>query len=294
MSESVNVAPEVQSQADPPAQKPHWSISQMGMYFSCGHKYKLWYLEGQKFPSGLAALKGTGMHKAAEVNFKNVLATGEALSTPEIIAAAIEGFESRLAKDGITLTDDEASLGVDIAVGHAKDDVVNLAGAFSVYQARAYVPKHVEKFVRIPVPRGSHDLLGVLDLVTADDEVVDFKTSKRRKSSFSAAESLQLTMYAAGHAVAFGKPAKDVRLDILVQTSKGVQRQVQIDHRDQKDFQVLANRINMMDQGLKAGVFLPAAPGDWSCSAAWCPFFTRGCIYVNADRVAAAKAAEAE
>lgn len=269
--------------------KPHWSISQMGMYFACGERYRRWYLEGEKFPSGLAALKGTGMHKAAEVNFKNVLSCGEVLSTPEIVEAAVEGFESRLAKDGITLTEAEQSLGQDVAIGIAKDQVRTLAAAFSVFQAKAYIPRKVEQFVVIPVPRGSHDLLGVLDLVTVSDQVVDFKTSSRRKSVVSAAESLQLTMYAAGHQVAYGKPASDVRLDILVHTSKGVQRQVQVDHRDAKDFQVLANRINMMDQGLKAGVFLPAAPGDWGCSATWCQYFTRGCPYVNAERIEAAK-----
>lgn len=274
--------------------KPHWSVSQINMYFDCAEFYRRWHIEKEKFPMGLAAIKGTGMHAAAEANFKHKMAEGVDLPVQLIVDAAVEAFDKRVVNEDVSLTSIEEGIGKAIVVSRARDDVRNLAAGFAIF-FRKYIPKAVEKMVKIPVPRGSHDLLGVLDLVTVDDAVRDFKTSKRKMSKTSAAESIQLTMYSAGHMVAYGKPASSVGLSVLVSTTKGVSHQELVDTRDAKDYGVLAARINSMDQALKAGIFLPAALGHWKCSAVYCPFFTRGCPYVNAERVAAAKAAaEAE
>ena len=295
MSEAVQVTP---PQPVAQAQKPHRSPSAMGTYFGCGEDFRRRYMEHERIPPTLSMLGGTGMHKGAEHNFRQKIDSHVDLPVADVVAAAVAGFDAAIAKDGLTLFPEELALGEGVAVGMKRDEVANSAAAFRLTQSPDYQPKAVEQLVRIPVPKGTHDLLGIMDLVAddiargVDDVVVDFKNAKKSKSAADAAESTQLTFYSAAHQVQYGKPPSEVRLDVLVTTKKGVSRQLLVEHRDAKDFQVLANRLNAMEQGVKAGVFLPAAPGSWKCSAKWCPWFTRGCVYVNAERIEAAKAAE--
>jgi hypothetical protein len=274
-------------------QRGRRSASQLSLYFSCGEAFRRRYIEKEVVPAGIGALIGTGMHAAAEHNFRQKIESHADLPEQEVIEAAIAGFEKRLASDGVTLTPEEELRGRAVVLDAAKDKVAQFAAAFMVYQAADYQPKAVEKYIVIPVPRGPSDIVGYLDLVTVDHDVLDFKTGKRAKSSHSAAESTQLTLYAAGHKVAFGTPARKVGLDILIETTKGVRRQVLMDTRDHKDFVVLANRLNTMEKGVQAGVFLPANVGDWKCSNKWCEYFTT-CPYVNAERIAAAQKVDAE
>lgn len=238
-------------------------------------------------------LKGSGMHKGAEVNFRQKIESHEDLPMEQIIDAAVAGFDAELERSDVALTADEQSLGRDVAIGLARDEVKSLAAAFAVFQAPYYQPIEVERRFRIPVPRGTHDVLGVIDLIAevnnqAGRRIVDFKTGKRKKSAATAAESLQLTTYAAGHMVEFGEPPADVRLDVLIlksgkKTAGQVERQELVQQRGQADFVVLANKLNAMDKAVKEGVFLPAAEGAWNCSEKFCPFF-KSCGYVNPNR----------
>ena len=271
--------------------KPHRSPSAMASYFRCGEAFRRLYIEKERPPPVVAMLKGTGVHRGAAVNFEQKIVSKLDLPVAQIIAAAVDGFDQEIAKSGVTLSDEEKAIGKDIVIGEARDDVARMAAAHAIAQAPDYQPVAVEKTVRIPVPRGTHDLVGVMDLVSEDElrrrTVADFKTAKRRKRQTEAAESIQLSFYAAAHQVEYGKPPDEVRLDILVQTSKGVQRQVLSETRDQKDFQVLANQINVMQAGVEKGVFLPAIPGSWWCSSRFCSYHA-SCPYVNAERIAAA------
>ena len=272
--------------------KPHRSPSQMGKYSQCGESFRRYYIEKERFPPVLAMLKGTGMHYAAAHNFRQKIESGVDLPVPQIVAAAIRGFDEAVAKDGVQYSDDEKAIGEQKSLADARGDVMSLAAAFATMQAPDYKPIAVEEPVRIEVPRSTHDLYGIMDLVAIELKtgrrlVVDFKNAKRKKGAADAAESMQLTFYAAGHMVKYGIPADEVRLDVLVKTAKGVTRQVLTEQRDAADFQVLANRINAMDQGIKAGVFLPAMPGSWWCSSKFCPYHG-SCVFVNAARINAA------
>lgn len=281
------------------SQKPHRSPSQLNTYFRCGEFWRRYYLENERYPANLGMLKGTGMHRGAQYNFEQKIESHADLPMAQIVDAAVAAYDSELSK-GVTLTDDEAAMGPGVATGQARDDVARLAAAFSHMQAPDYQPIAVEKMVRIPVPRGTHDLLGIMDMVAYDLSqnrklvVNDFKNSKRKKTATDAAESTQLTFYAAAHQVEYGEPAAEVRLDVLVLTkTKGVQRQVLAEQRDKADFQVLANRLNVMEQGVKAGVFLPAMPGSWWCSKNSCPYWANhSCAFVNSQRIEAAREAE--
>jgi len=278
------------------ADRPHRSPSQIGSYLRCGEAWRRIYLEHERPPPFISMLTGTGMHKGAQVNFEQKIESHVDLPVPQIVDAAVAGFDAAVAKDGVTLTDKEKPAGQEMAVGAARDNVAKLAAAFAIMQAPDYQPIAVEQRVRIPVPRSTHDLLGVMDFVgtvrgVTGQRVRDWKTGKRKKSAVDAAESTQLTFYAAAHQVHYGAPPADVGLDVLIIKSKGIERQELVEQRDEKDFQALAATLNTMERGIKAGIFLPAVPDAYWCRSC---VFRPTCPYVNNARVEAAKAAEEE
>jgi len=60
----------------------------------------------------------------------------------------------------------------------------------------------------------------------------------------------------------------------------------------EQDRVALLHRINAMIAGVKAGTFLPAAPGVWACSPKFCGYW-HTCPFVNAETIAAAQANDA-
>lgn len=266
--------------ADEP-RKPHFSASQLDMYCRCPEAYRRRYEEKDIIPPGIAALRGTGMHRGAAHNMRQKIESHRDLPAHEIIDVGVAAFAAE-AKGGIILTADEASAGVPALLAATTDDLVAILDVHAKAQAPAYQPIMVEQLVRLDLPAAPRDLLGVIDVAT-DTGVVDFKTAKRSKSQADLDGSIQLTIYAALYAAEIGRPADFVALDTIVQTKKETKRQLLLGERDEADFRALANRINAVQKGIDAGSFPPAAPGSWNCSAKWCGYHAT-CPFVNAGR----------
>jgi hypothetical protein len=47
------------------------------MFQRCGEQYRRRYLENEIIPPGISARIGSGVHKAAEINFRAKIQTGE-------------------------------------------------------------------------------------------------------------------------------------------------------------------------------------------------------------------------
>ena len=50
-------------------EKPYISPSQLNTFENCGEAYKRRYLDKEIIPPVVAALRGTGVHRGAEMNF---------------------------------------------------------------------------------------------------------------------------------------------------------------------------------------------------------------------------------
>lgn len=266
--------------------KPYLSASQMDMLCRCGEQYRRRYVENDIIPPGIAMLKGTGLHGAAEANMRQKIDSHVDLPVQDIVETAVETFKTQL-HGGYSLSEAEESVGATKVLSEAIDDLATMADVHATEQAPDYQPTMVEQAVRIELP-GERDLLGIIDLADDQHRVVDFKTSKRKKRQTDADDSVQLTVYAASYQAVVQHPPSLVRLDTVVSTKTRCERQVLNSQRDGKDFAALAARINMATQAIAKGVFLPAAPGSWACSPAYCGYWN-SCGFVNAARTAAAK-----
>lgn len=269
------------------SEKPHISVSQMNMLWRCGEQYRRRYVEGERKPPGIALHIGSGLHVGAEVNFSQKIESHEDLPAADIVDAAVAGFEERFRSDGLELTEEEASVGLDETIGTAKDQLVLLAECHAKEQAPDYQPTEVEHRSRIVFPNATHDLLAITDLRDDQGRITDIKSAAKKQPKNTAHESIQLTTYAAAYQVDHGKPATEVRLDTVTKT-KVPARQVLVSHRTQGDFVALLARVNSTLAALKAGVFVPASPGDWVCSQKWCGYWNT-CNFVNSERKEKAK-----
>lgn len=268
-------------EADPNV-RPHLSPSALDTFCKCPEQYRRRYIMKEKLPPGIAAHRGRGIHKGVQVNFAQKVETRKDLPASQIVEACVSEFEAGIQKEGYLLSGDEAARGATVVIGEEKDSVATLAEAFATVQAPDYQPTLVEEEIRIELPDSTHDLLGYLDLLTDDDIIADFKSAKKRKSQADADNSVQLTFYAAGAYIKTGRKPT-VRLDVILDQRKGVQRQILDSTRDLPDFRALANRTSAVLVSIKAGAFPPAMPGSWWCSAKWCGYWST-CPYVNSER----------
>jgi putative RecB family exonuclease len=259
--------------------KPHLSQSQLDTFCKCPEAWRRRYLEGHRIPPGIAALKGSGVHKAAEINFRQKIETHEDLPLDEFREAAADGFDHRVSREDVALTPEESSRGRRLVLAEAKDATVAMAEFHAENQAPEYQPELVEARVRILLS-GKHDLLAVIDLADDQRRIVDFKNGKRRFSQEDVDGSVQFTAYAAAYQGLKGEPPSSLVQDCIVTTAKGPTRQRVETAREPADFRALGRRIEAVSSAIEAGVFPPAPPGAWWCSAAWCGYH-RTCPYVS-------------
>ncbi len=273
--------------------RPHISFSSLDTHETCAERYRRRYLEGEKIPPGIAMLVGTGTDKGVQTNFSQKIESHADLPKPEIVEAAVAGFDTAVG-EGYELTPDENGRGAGIVIGAAKDLVAKLAGLHAETQAPDYQPIAVQAPATISFPGATHDLIGYIDLIDDHEDVTDFKTAAKSKNQKDADNSLQLTTYAAARLCETGKIPPHVNLDSLIKL-KTPKRQRLTSTRTMADFQMLINRINVMLASIKSGIFTPAPIGSWCCNPRWCGYFYGGttgkpCPYVNHERRAAAEA----
>jgi hypothetical protein len=247
-----------------PQKKPHVSPSQLDMYFRCGEQYRRRYVLGEIVPPGVALVKGSAVHKAAEINYRQKVESHVDLALSDLTEAAAADVTQRVAAEGLMLTPEESSAGLSAVRGEIVDRAVSLVGVFHSQVAPQVQPALVEKFVTIDLPSCSHNLLGRLDVTDADDLIRDLKTASRRKVQAEVDRSDQLTFYYAAFARLTGRRAAGVAMDVLLDQKKPGLQQLRSE-RTEKDRDVFVARLNAMLHGIKAGAFAPAPLGSWCC-----------------------------
>lgn len=230
------------------------------------------YLLGEYVPPSLSAHIGTGLHKAAEVNYRAKHQTGTDEPLDVLQDAAHDGYVKAVKEGGVYILPEERPQAKAMA-GQAIDEVVALAAAFRAEIAPAVTPSAlVEARLEIEVPGLAPTISGTLDLVDDEGRVVDLKTSARSWPQSRADNNHQATIYAGLLARAAGIEAPEIRFDVLV---KG--REPKAQHltttRTAEDFSALVERVKLMMATVQAGIFPPAPSGAWVCSPRYCGYF---------------------
>jgi hypothetical protein len=265
--------------------------SQLAKFELCGEAYRRHYVEREPDLPGTAALRGSGVHGAAQVNHRQKKKSGVDLPKKDLIDAAVASFEEKKSKEGFRLTPDEQSIGLKPTIARTLDSVTALTGLYADKVAPTIQPDLVEEKIIVELPNVAVDLAGTIDVSTVQGRLKDFKTSARSKSQKDADESNQLTLYEYLYEKKTGKKPTGIDLDVLVDLKSGPKHQVLSTTRTEADRRALFNRINVMIRARQAGIYAPAGVGSWICSPKWCGYWDT-CPYVNSQRMAAAAKGE--
>ena len=249
--------------------KPQLHISGLQMLQSCGEQYRRRYIEGERIAPGVAILIGSATDRSVTADLQSKIDTGALLANEQIRDAARDSVVAEWEK-GVSLDPEDGTEGQ--AKGTAIDAAVRLAELHHEGLAPTLAPTQVQRAWTLEVNGLPVDLAGTIDIQEGSATIRDTKTAAKSPTANAAHESLQLTTYALAAHVIDGAIPEKLTLDYLVRT-KTPKLVVLETTREVADFDPLLERIMAATRALESGIFIPARPDDWRCSAKFCGYF---------------------
>jgi hypothetical protein len=249
----------------------HISISQIDMFFRCGEQYRRRYIEGERVPPGIALHIGTGVHKAAEHNYRQKILTGEDLPAAQLQEVAVDAYAKSLDKQGVMFTAEERPAAKKI-LGESADVVSGLTVVLREKVTPEIQPALIEESMTLDVPGLDVPFLGIVDCYSRDGRLSDLKTAAKKWSQDKADSESQPTLYRKLIKARTGSYPLKITFDVLTKTKTPAHQQL-VTERDDDDFAILVRKAKIMLRMVSAGIFAPAEPGSWSCSAVYCGFW---------------------
>jgi hypothetical protein len=258
----------------------HLSASQVDQFSRCGIQWYKRYIDGLKIPPGIAALTGSSAHEAFELNFKSKLTTGEDLPLSDLEDCAATAYREKLDRQGVFIARENLpSAQADLSDG--RDMAVAICKPFKEDFAHTIQPAMVEEKMTLDV-EGLPTIVGYLDLYTSDGRLSDSKTTKRKWPQNDVDTATQPTLYREMIKAKTGSYPRVMTIDQFIKTKEPRFESTET-IRTSDDFRILTDRFKVMLKMVQAGIFLPAQPGAWNCSAKWCGFFA-GCAAIPEHR----------
>ena len=258
----------------------HLSASQLGMFQRCGEQWRRRYIEGEIIPPGIAARIGSGVHRAAELNWREKLASGRDLPLDAVQDAAADAYHAEL-QNGVFFPPAERPRAT-IAMAEGKDTAVRLATVMRNELAPNIRPEFNEQRdvleIGLELP-----VVTILDLYTRDGALRDLKTASKPWPEDKAHASLQPTLYRESVRAVTGAYPTKIAFDVLVNTKKGASLQTLETVRTDDDMRIITIQFQLMLNSIRAGIFPPAAPESWQCSPRWCGYYYT-CQYIPSHR----------
>lgn len=251
------------------------SQSMLGMFLRCPAQFERRYILGEIIPPGIAARRGSAVHKAAELNHGQKLLSCQDLPAEDLQDVARDEYVRLVKDEGVFIPKEDAGE-KDRLLGAGLDAAVRLTGLYRADLAPLIQPTLVEEKIEadvgLPVP-----LIGTIDVLTVDGWMPDLKTADKSKPAGEADNSLQLTFYSGLLAHQTGTWPKRISLEILVNT-KEPKRQSLETKRGPEHWRNLLARLEIALAQIQTGLFPPCDPSSWICSPRWCGYW-QSCRY---------------
>lgn len=244
----------------------HLSYSQLNEFLMCGEHYKRHRVTGTIPPNGLGAAAGRAFHTAIAEYFKAAIHNDipdEALIKRMYQETWLDSPWQKL-MPAVTQSDWQT----------AYDRMHPMARATFEKYNMIIDPREVEKEFRIEV--GKMPMLGFMDMITKQGDLIDWKTGARVPPDNAAETSQQLTLYDYAYRNLFGKPPNSLIIIYVKQNKKGEYQYKECYSEPRKDeaFERLEIRMRLLEQALaNNGPWLPASENHWKCSAKQCSYY---------------------
>lgn len=257
---------------DPDLPSGVMSPSQFDTYRKCPRLYEYRYINKVISPPGIAMIKGTAVHRGAEVTHKNTIANGTLMSLAEATQAVSDSFDEK--KTGIEDWEEENP-------DKIKDKAV---AAFKVYYNEAVPHIHPVKAEHtFAMKVGVVPFRGVIDLVDSVKEdaldkdgaqpmtevVSDLKVTGMRWTEQRVRMSSQLTFYA------YVEKTFRVRYDFILEQKSGIKYDMSRSIRTAHDFKLLIEDVEEAASMIKKGIFPRCDGTGWNCTPKFCGYYER-------------------
>jgi hypothetical protein len=239
------------------------SATAIQLYLTCSLKYRFQYVD--RLPRGAISENqafGTAMHAALNWLHK-ARKRGKNPSLADFLQVFHADWYAQTQAEGATVQLDND--GDAAALAYKGKELL------TQYYHLPFAPVHdSEVWFTLPlVNPATGEVLdlpirGAMDLIEADDVIVEFKSPKRAPALTDLPDDIQVTTYAYAYEKLFGRLPKEIRKVALVRT-KQPRIEPQITGRDHKDFERLFHLGREVVKGVRAGVFLPSR-GCWLCN----------------------------
>lgn len=246
----------------------HISPSQYTTFTNCGEQWYRRYILRQKIPPGIAAIKGTSVHKAAEIDLHEKKVTGEDQKLSYLEEVVADEYDRRVNEEGIYIPHDELPSASRL-IGEGKDRAVAFVEPLRNDFLPQIQPDLVEELFELELP-DLPKIIGVIDNFTADNWLSDLKTGKIKTQKF-ADDSTQLTIYWE-YLRSIGREPRLMTIDQIVDRKNPAYASIQT-IRQQTDIDVVHRKLKIMMSQIDAGIFPPASPGAWICDPKWCGYY---------------------
>lgn len=280
-----------------------WNNSNLSLLQRCGEAYRRRVIEEDPDAPTPSLIRGSTVHAIAKVALRRKMGktNAELPTVEEARDLAAADFEQRWGAQDVRLVEgdeEDGGAAMSQAKAEAKDFAVALSGYHVTELAPRLRPVAIERKIIVKPQDSDLQIHGTLDVITQPEEPVtldaaglnavgrdtirDLKTSAKSPSRDAADKSQQLSFYAMIRAAEVGALPEALALDYLVRTPKrGELKAVELaTTRDAGDIAALVARLNTAVEAVKRGIFMPADPTSWWCSAKWCGYWAT-CPYIR-------------
>lgn len=206
-----------------------------------------------------ALVKGNAGHAALDHNFEYKVEYGEDAPLDEVLDAYSDEFD-RLAED--------ADFGEESPDVH-KDIGIHAVEFHMATVAPMIMPVATEIWLDVDFENAPYRLHQRGDVLDVEGRIIDHKFSGKKIDPASVEVDFQLSSYAFAYKCKYGEDPREVRLDRLVTTKKGVDYQPLPAKRTQKDYDRMLHVLAATADGILNRRYYPC---DNTMTCGWCGY----------------------
>lgn len=236
----------------------HLSSSQINLYLQCSLKYRFRYIDELPRPfksSGLAF--GSAIHSALSWFHKEKL-NGNGITLNRLYTIFEADWYCQTVDTVIRYKDGELEanliiMGKELLGLYLQNPITEIKGTEIPFVIPFNHPNNGDGL--------GINLEGFIDLIEADDTIVEFKTSAQTMNHQTLADSLQLSAYSFAYEAIYQRPVKLFKIINFVKTKKPKMITLEA-KRTKADCQRFYHLAGQVLKGIKQGVFFPRT-GFW-------------------------------
>ena len=255
--------------------------STLNMALRCGEQCRRRYIENEIIPPGIAAGRGTGVHKVNEVNLKQKVKSKKDLPLDDMKDAARDGFVYAF-RNGVYIPKKNRPAKNKL-LNDGLNDTIRCTEIYQEKVAEEIHPISIEEPFELDVGL-ELKLAGTMDY-QEEPKVGDLKTSSSKWAADREKKEIQPILYSYVHEKTRGiRPEFKYHVLIARRGKDGqptsTDYQPSIVNPSDSDYEALFAKMRMFIKMLNTGTFIPANPTSWWCSEDWCGYWYT-CPYVG-------------